>query len=82
MPSRSRRAGLTVQGAADAAAALPSWETLADNLARLRGADVPEGMELFPLRVSGRTTNRVNVAVFGDGCAFFLKAPAPPSAGN
>lgn len=30
--------------------------------------EVPKGIELFPLRISGPTENRVNVAFFGDGC--------------
>lgn len=30
--------------------------------------EVPEGMELIPLRVSGYSPRRVNLAFFGDGC--------------
>ncbi|KAL7414016.1 IgA peptidase M64-domain-containing protein [Mrakia frigida] len=29
--------------------------------------EAPKGMELFPLRISGPTENRINVAFFGDG---------------
>lgn len=32
------------------------------------GSEVPEGMELIPLRVSGSVARRVNLAFFGDGC--------------